>query len=146
MTNFCSKCKIYKFLMRPARNYPTVNNRSYNFVSCPIFHNEWFCSSSILTMTHNTSNWFWTNFLFLFILFDKNKCIFWRTDNIIWQLKSNKIDKCHLQLMVKPQIFHRHNNLESLFYPSHIFSQFFYFVMFLFKPKLIPLVYYQDWT
>ena len=115
MTNFCSKCKIYKFLMRPAQNYPTVNNRSYNFVSCPIFHFEWFCSSSILTMTHNTSNWFWTELLSQFLLFDKKILALWRTHNMIWQLDGNKIDKCHLQLMVKPQIFHRHKNHDSFF-------------------------------
>ena len=132
MTNFCSKCKIYKFLMRPARNYPTVNNRSYNFVSCPIFHFEWFCSSSILTMTHNTSNWFWTELLSQFLLFDKKILALWRTHNMIWQLDGNKIDKCHLQLMVKPQIFHRHKNHDSFFISTIFFSRWIYWISFLF--------------
>ena len=130
--------------MRPAQNYPTVNNRSYNFVSCPIFHFEWFCSSSILTMTHNTSNWFWTEFLSQFLLFDKKDSSFWRTHNMIWQLDGNKIDKCHLQLMVKPQIFHRHKNHDSFFISNIFFlNEFIGYHFFLELEFLITLIHLE---
>ena len=110
-----SKFRKYELLMRPPKSYPTVNNRSYDFVSCPIFHRVVLLFYFWQWRTIRLIDFERSFFLYLFHLV-KKETQFWRTYNIIWQLDSNKIDKCHLQLMVKPQIFHRHKNWSNHFF------------------------------